>query len=320
LWLIFVLRVFGGAVFAAFYTATIVAMSSSVDPRRSTVAMGVFVVTLLGGMSIGPVIGGYANDATHSKLTSFYLASLIFLLTAVLGYFLVPVGHEKEEGASEEAAVARSLLSGVWLGLKSIPDYMILAFIIYFPTGLLFPITKLFAMDELHMSEAQYGLLFVVGAAVVGVIAIGSSKIIRLWGRERSIHIGLAVSAVGMLGVALIHDYLLIVLFAGLTGLGFVVSLPAWLAMVSGMADPRVRGSVIGALGVGQGLGLIAGVVLAGHLYTSVSIDLLGLKLNSHHVPFFVCGLALIVSFAMSVLFVRKGRERHISLEEFHRI
>jgi len=316
LWVILIIQVFDGTAFAAFYTATVVGMGGAVAAEDRTAAMAAFMVTLLGGMSLGPVIGGYANDLTGSKLTSFYVASGLFLLTAVIAYYLVPARLHDTREPPEPLEQPVSLFRAMWIGLRSIPDLLVLAFIIYFPTGLILPIVKLFAMQELGMSEADYGLVFLVGAVVVAVISIASAKLARVRGRAWAIRAGLAFSAAAMFGVALIHIKWVIVPLAGAAGLGFVIALPAWLALVSDVAAPEVRGSVMGALGLGQGVGLIAGVALGGYLYNSVSIRLLGWRLIPHYSPFLVSAIAIALSFAAALAFVREDSGRYITLSQ----
>jgi MFS family permease len=90
--------------------------------------------------------------------------------------------------------------------------------------------------------------------------------------------------------------------------------MPTWLALVSDMAAPRVRGTVIGALGTAQGVGAVMGTYLSSHLYTNVPLDFLGFNQNSHYSPFILSAIALTVCFLLSMLFIRDGDTRRIGV------
>lgn len=323
LWLIMIVQVFNGAMFAGFYTTTVVAMGSSVHKESRVSAMDVFMITLLAGMSVGPAIGGYANDLTNSRLTSFYAASALFLLAAILAYFLMPRRMEEErdedgKNGEQTDGDSQSVLGKVWAGMKQIPLYMLAAFVIYLPVGIVIPITKLFAMSELNMSETTYGLLFVAGAFVVGIASIVSSRLTNQWGRPRSVKLGLLLSAIGMYPIALIHVTWAIVIAAGVVALGFVINMPAWLAHVSDLADPSKRGALIGALGLGQGAGLVGGVLLGGYLYHWVPVSVFGIYLDSHYTPFLISAFGLSLAFVLALFVVSSGPQEQGRQEDQH--
>jgi len=314
LWMIFAVRAVDGAVSGGLWTTTIVAMGGTVKKESRTMAMGTFIVTLLTGIALGPIIGGFVNEATDSKITSFYAASAMFLLAALLAMRLIPVRMtDQKEGPPKEKQNIKRIFSGVVFGMKSIPDYIAMAIVIYIPIGMVIPIAKLFSMQELHMTEVEYGLMFLAGGLLLAVVSIGSGRLTKIWGKAKSVHLGFILAAGMMYTIALIHIYWLTVVFAGIIALGFVIALPAWLARVSDLAAPEVRGSVMGALGAGQGVGLIAGVLFGGYMYNSVSFNFFGEKLQPHYTPFLISAFGLTIGAVLSLLFVKENDPRQFT-------
>ncbi len=316
--LILVIRTLDGIGSAGVWTTTIVAMGGTVDAPARTTAMGVFTITYLGGLALGPLIGGFANDATASVLTSFYLASALFLVAGVLAYFLVPQRIREAADSAGGAAPARrySFLQAIWIALRSVPDYMFMALVAFFSIGLLIPIMKLFAMEQLGMSGETYGLIVLPVVLILAVATLGAGRLANWWSKATSVHLGLAISAGAMFLVPLVHEMWSFGALATFIGLGFVIGMPAWLALVSDMSAPSVRGSVIGALGTGQGVGVITGVVLGSYLYNSVPIHSLGINLDSRYTPFVVSALGLTLACVLALIFVREGTGRYIGDEE----
>lgn len=316
LWIILIVHALDGIMFAAFYTATIVTMTEAVGEDKRTTAMTVFLITLMAGLSIGPVIGGYANELTHSTLTSFYVTAAVFLVALMTADFFFPARIRETERKAKVGIANLPILAGIWPVVKTVPKFFLLSIFIFFPPGLIIPIVKLFTMAEFGFSEGEFGLAFVSGATAVGIVSIGLSWLTKRINVSRTIQAGLALSAVGTYLVVFVHSLWPDLIFAALLGLGFVLSISAWQALNTEQADPEVRGLIVGVMGLGQGLGLITGVVLGSYLYTSVPINLPGIHLNAHYTPFFVMALGLTVAAVLAFFFLKGETERRVRVED----
>jgi MFS family permease len=312
---IFAIRVADGFASAGAWTVTVLAMGGTVRSQARTGAMGLFLVTYLIGLAFAPLVGGYANDITGSKLTSFYVASVFFAIAAMLALFLVPVHPRSEEGPDQERIEHRSLLAEIWLGVKAFPEYMVVAFAAFFSIGTLIPVMKLFAMQELGLTETEYGFLVLPVAGVLTVAALLAGKISDLIGKYRTVQGGVALSAIAMYLVPWIHKPWELAVLATIIGIGFAVGMPAWLALISDMSAPDVRGSVIGAVGTGQGIGLLLGVLLGGYLYTLHPIHVLGITVRTHYAQFWISAFGLSLCVALTLLSIREGLGRYITAD-----
>jgi MFS family permease len=309
---IFAIRFADGFASAGAWTVTVLAMGGTVTSRARTGAMGLFMVTYLAALAFAPLLGGIANDTTGSKLTSFYLASCFLVIATVLAIILIPHHPIPAENASQDRPVKKSLPAEIWLGIKAFPDYMAIAFVAFFSIGLLIPVIKLFATEELSLSETSYGLLVLPVVGVLTLTALFAGKISGLIGKDHSVQSGVILSAAAMYIVPWIHKPWELGLLAGIIGLGFAIGMPAWLALVSDMSAPEVRGSVIGAVGTGQGVGVLSGVALGGYLYVLHPVHVSGLVIRTHYAQFWIAALGLSLCVVLTLLFVREDSERYI--------
>jgi DHA1 family multidrug resistance protein-like MFS transporter len=286
-------------------------------------AMNAVTVSYMVGIALGPLLGGWVNDRTHSKLASFYLVCVLFVITALVAFFLTP--HRSNEdmelpATKEEGFHVKDLL----IGIKSVPDMMLMAFIAFFGVGLLIPVIKYFAMDELNMTETQYGLVVLPIAAAVALASIVTGLLGDRWGKARLVRLGIAFSAGSMWWVTISHTAWELAVAGMLLGVGFVIAMPAWLALISDISAPRCRGAVIGALGTAQGIGAVIGAVMGSYLYNlgarSVSGNgsawtrLFGANINSHHLPFGISAASLTICMVLVVLFIKDGDTRRIGM------
>jgi MFS family permease len=145
---------------------------------------------------------------------------------------------------------------------------MVMAVAVFLGVGLLYPIAPLLALQEFGLDEEQFGRLFIIPAVVIGALTVPVGRLGDRWGATRSVHLGMATAALSLWALALLpKTNLLLVLGASALGMGFVVGVPAWMAVVSSISDPRHRGAMIGAVATAQGLGAFGGVLIGPVLF-----------------------------------------------------
>jgi len=91
-------------------------------------------------------------------------------------------------------------------------------------------------------------------------------------------------------------------------GIGFLIAMPAWLALVSDLTSSANRGQVLGAVGMAQGFGAILGAVAAGYLYDGFP-RIPGI--DPHVAPFALS--AAMLTAAAALTFVLLEREKPVS-------
>lgn len=301
------LRTFDGIAAAAIWPTLIAAVSGSVKTNMRTMAMNAVTAAYIVGVALGPLFGGWINDYTGSKLSSFYLISGLFFLIAIIAYFLTPHRSKEEDELKDDGSEFK--LKDIALGLKTIPDMMAIAFITFLGIGLLIPVIKYFAMDELKLSETGFGILILPIAAVVAIAGLVISKMGGKWSKAGSVRLGITLCVIGMWLIIFSRQPWQTAICGMLLGIGFVFAMPSWLALISDMSSPRVRGTVVGALGTSQGIGAWIGTNLGMYFYEKVVIFQ---HLGSHYTPFVFTAISLTISLILALIFIRDNDARRI--------
>jgi DHA1 family multidrug resistance protein-like MFS transporter len=214
---------------------------------------------------------------------SFYLGSILFALATIIALLaLKDRKADEREGFEHHEADCGHGEPMTWAAfveaVKSVPHLMLIAFVAFFGIGCIALLVKVFALDELGISETEFGLLVLWPAVVIGALAIPLGQISDKFGQVRSVRVGFLVAASGMWAIIFlfpIHAVQDIALMAGgtLLGLGFVISFPAWMALLTTIGGEERRGTVIGAVSTAQGVGMLCGAELGGILYRRASAD-----------------------------------------------
>jgi DHA1 family multidrug resistance protein-like MFS transporter len=235
------------------------ALVASTSPRdRTSYAMGLLMVGVFCGNTIGPTIGGLLGEWFGYR-DSFFVASGMQLIAGFLVLFLV---HE-----NFERPVKNNSLGDIWrvLGSKELLPLLITIFAIAISQQVIQPIITLF-IQELNpagSASTSAGLAF----TVLGLTAAISSVVVGRLGRRTSLRIILTVSC---LGAALVYlspvwasTVTQVIIVAGLMGL-FQGGNSTSTSSLVGLALPvNQQGIAYGlsqsATSLGSGLGPIIG-------------------------------------------------------------
>ncbi|MCL6473491.1 MAG: MFS transporter [Firmicutes bacterium] len=301
------LRALDGVGAAALWPTIFAAVADVVEEKDRSTAMSLLNVTYLIGVAMGPLLGGLVNDLTGSRTASFYLASLLFLLAMVVCLVGVPARFPRHAEHHTDVQPPHISLREMWESAKMVPDTLLLGFISFFGIGMVMLLVKLYAMEVLHLSESAYGVLLLPPAVVFALASIPAGRIGDLWGRERAMRLGVGLAMAGMWFIPFVHNYWVLLICGCIVGLGYILAIPAWMALVSEIGGSR-RGAVMGAVFTAQGVGAMLGAPLGAYLYDKVPIRIGEWVIPSHITPFLGTALALTVSFILTVWFFRDGR------------
>ncbi len=235
---------------------------------------------------------------------SFYLASVLFALAAIIAAVGVKSTKRRRHKHRTVDSVAQPeaqkiTWEGFLVAIRSVPQYLILAFCTFFGIGCIALLIKLFVMQEYHLTEKEIGQLILVPALVIGALAVPIGHLADRWGKSRAIRLGFILAAAGLWGIVVLHHYnagkLGFVLAASIMGLGFVMAFPAWLAQLTILSGDKQRGTILGAVSTAQGIGTLTGTAVSGLLYA-----------HSHIAPFIASASLVTLGAALALLFVRE--------------
>lgn len=303
-----VVRCVDGIAAAALWTTIYAAVADAVPEERRASAMSTLTLSYLGGVAIGPALGGWAARR-FSLRAPFYLVAGLFVLASLAAMFLAP---RQDRHASHHEQEGEVSLAGFVESLREAPQFLVIAFVVFLGVGLLIPIAPLMAMHLFGLDEERFGTLFIIPAILMGILAVPLGRLGDRWGPSRSVHMGMATAALALWALALLpKTEALLVLGAAALGLGFVIGLPAWLAVVSGLADPQHRGAMIGAVATAQGLGAFVGVLLGPVLFKAAGLaarldPLWPGRLTSSLLPVLGAAVLMTLAWLSSLVIVRE--------------
>lgn len=305
------LRVADGVGAAMLWPACFARMGSAAPDTQRQQAMSLLNLCYILGVALALPIGGAVNDLSGHRYASLFLSALMFSGVTLAVWRFVPAGRGSSESSHEDSphdeahssdAHAKGL-GDLLRAFREIPEYLALALVTFAGVGFPMAVVKLFAQQELNMSESAFGALVLPAALAMATLSVPLSRFGEKLGKARAVHIGLALCAGGMALIsvgafvpAMRSPWTFVV--SGLpVGLGFLLTIPAWMASVSDI-DSRRRATNIGAVMTAQGLGAILGMPIGSALYEKLAPS--GTHL-AHYSPFIGCAICTGLGWLLSL-------------------
>jgi MFS family permease len=262
-----VLRGSGGVGSALFSISAQALLLGSVPGRQRGRASGLFSGGfLLGGIS-GPALGGLV--AAWSLRAPFFIYGLLLVVPAVLAAVVLRRAPDRRPASPPPvrilAALGDAVRSRTWRAAASanLADG-------FAALGMRGALVPLFVREILHRSALWTGIGFLLFAALNGAALIPGGRIADNVGRRPVVVTGCAVSAVGMVMLAVLHGpwaFLAALAVAGF-GSGLLDVAPA--AMIGDIID-RGGGTLVASYQMAGDVGSVTGPVAGGILVDSAS-------------------------------------------------
>ncbi|MBW3618054.1 MAG: MFS transporter [Proteobacteria bacterium] len=281
--LLLVGRMISGATAASFATAhAYVADITAKDARAE--AFGRLASSISIGFLVGPAFGGWLGEI--DLRLPFVAAAAVTLANGLYGVFVLPESLPLDRRSARLELRPLVDAGGLHL-LWSRPDLARLAGVSFLNTlaNMIWgSVWVLFCAHRFGWSPAEMGLaIFASGLAGVGVQAWGVGRVVKAVGQRRTLLIGAAVSALGLVYAALSPNgwWYLASIPAAAFGLLLGPGLQGLLsAGVGGAEQGRMQGGVQGLNGIATVIGPpIYGAAFAWSLRQSSGVDLSGLAL-----------------------------------------
>jgi DHA1 family tetracycline resistance protein-like MFS transporter len=258
-------------------------LSDTTTAQNRARGLGLVSGAFAAGLIFGPAFGALVA-AQFGPRVPFFIAAAVSALTVTLTWRLLPESLTPEMRAANalRAATRQSERQPGWrnsnwagvLRLPGMPALMFIGFLtqlsffsfqatyVLWSEKVLFP-----TQDAIFVQNAVGYMLTFVG--VVGIITqfwlVG--PLVRRFGERPLVVAGAAVRGVGWGVMALLPTLPVVLLVLPLIPIGGNVAVPALLALLTYLAPTDQRGFAIGLMESIQGLGRIAGPLLAGWLF-----------------------------------------------------
>lgn len=269
-------------------------------PERQGETFGLYGAAQMGGLMLGPAIGGVAAGLTGNPTTPFWLASIFVLAAGVLVWARVrEIPHaaratpgDARDGAASPAADAsrptrlrnRLLVAAIVLGVGS-----------YFAGGTYEVVWSLY-LTSLGASLGMIGLTFFTFALPILLLSPVMGRFIDREGGFLALVLGMV--GIGVCGTlyALVPSVWFVILLGLVEGTAFAVAQPAQFLLVARSSPEGRTSTAQGLFGAAGTIGTITASLSAGFL---AEIDL--------RLPFIVTGVVTVVALALGLAI---GRQR----------
>lgn len=265
IWWLFIGRVIAGITGASITTAMAYIADISTPEERAK-NFGIVGAAFGAGFMLGPAIGGLLGEV--GLRVPFMFAAGLTLLNWLYGYFVLPESLSLEHRRKFEWKRANPFGSfkqfnkypGIW-GL------VISLTLVYIAAHAVQSTWSFFTIERFNWSKGMIGGSLAVVGALVGAVQGGLIRVVNpILGNERSVYIGLATYALGLLLFAFATESWMMFAFLVPYCLGGIAG-PALQAIVSNHVPPNEQGELQGGLTAVMSVTTIIGPLIMTNLF-----------------------------------------------------
>jgi DHA1 family multidrug resistance protein-like MFS transporter len=232
--------------------------------------MGLFNVSLYGGLSIGPLVGGMVND-TFGIQSSFLSMGLFSLIGFILCLTFLPKrAHERLLGRAKPP-----LRYGILIRNKYVAALFLFRLAYTCCIGLVWAFLPLFAHARFNLSSSSIGVLVMLGVLTSGLLQTPMGVLADRFNKKALIAVGGLITAGAVFSFVYVQGFWGLFVSNILFGVGGGIGLPAVMAMtvIIGRRTDSM-GSVMAILTMGHSLGMLMGPILAGIMTDAFQLGL----------------------------------------------
>jgi DHA1 family multidrug resistance protein-like MFS transporter len=240
-------------------------------PQKEGRVMGLFSISLYGGLSIGPLLGGVVKDR-FSINASFLSMGALCLFGFVLCLLFLPREDVLHKNNPSGSGKSKSYLAIV----KTPAIFSLFTFRICFTTciGIIWTFLPLFANTMLYLSSSAIGFVIMINVFIAGVLQAPMGYIADRFSKKIMVTAGGVLAIISLLCLNYATSFNGLVIANGIFGLAGGISLPAIMALgiIEGRKT-RAMGSIMGLLTMAHSLGMLVGPLLAGIIIDVFSME-----------------------------------------------
>ena len=298
LWLLFASRALAGMANANISTAQAY-VADITPPEQRAGRMGIVMAAFNLGFIIGFPIGGFMATAFGNKAPALFAAGMS-ALNCLAALVILPESLPKAKRAARADAQTRGgMLEAMTASFRNLAQFwrrpaisrlltVLLLYTAAFST--LHVVFVEYGRDILKISPLERGFVFMfigIVGAIVQLIFI--KPLVRRWGEDRVIELGLASMAIGLASIPYLPTYTLMFLGSFFISAGNSLVMPVVSAVISQRSADDEQGV---AMGVTQSLSALGRII--GPPYGGLSYALLGFRF-----PFVSAALLALVSLGL---------------------
>ncbi|MFV9510286.1 MFS transporter [Tepidibacillus sp. LV47] len=267
LWELFFARILAGILSSATLPTAMAVVADTTSEEDRGKGMGILGAGMGLGFIFGPAIGGilskYSILGMERLATPFLFTAALSIIPFIMTLFLLPESLSKDKG--KRKPTQKKYRFAITYGHLTI--VYLTAFIVSFTLAGLEGTFAYFAKDRTGVTSHDLGYIFaIMGIASAFVQGGVIGKLIKKYGEEKTIKLGLLISSVGFLLIIFAHSFFTMALFLAIFGMGNGMMRPSISSLISKKTKSG-QGIAIGVMDSMDSLGRMIGPPLAGSLY-----------------------------------------------------
>jgi len=305
-----VLRAAAGLSTAAYDPAARGFLTDATEPARRGEAFGLYGAAQMGGLMLGPAVGGIAVALTRDPTIGFWVAGLALFVAGILVAVRIPepsreerAAHALERAATVEKQAERSgaIPPPTSLANKFLAAAVVMNLAWFFTSGAYEVVWSLY-LTSIGGTIELVGLTFAAFALPVLILAPIAGRFVDRRGGYFALLVGMGVATGCGPIYPVIPEVWFVVLLGLIEGAAFALGSPALFALVARASPPGRSSTAQGIFGAAGTIGTIIASVSAGAL---AAIDL--------RYPYYVVGIAGLLGLAIGHLIA--GRDLYTILQ-----
>lgn len=253
--------------------------------------MGLFNLSLYGGLSAGPLLGGIVKDWFNIQASFLSMASL-----TLFGFLICLVLLPAEDPANKSIRQAREKPTSYLALMRDPAIFSLFTFRMCFTLciGIIWTFLPFQASTNLGLSSSAIGVVVMMNVFLAGLLQVPMGYLADRFNKKLFVITGGILAVVSVIYLSAAHSFAALMAANGLLGLAGGISLPAIMAL--GVIEGRrtkAMGSLMGLLALSHSLGMLIGPLLAGMLIDLFSLGTMfivgALILSAGTVVFFKC-------------------------------
>jgi len=242
-------------------------MADLIPPERRPDAYALLRMSNNIGISIGPAIGGFI--ATTSYAVAFYGATIglttYSLLLAIFARETLPQRSETQPEANPLAAYGRILRDKPFISFVGTFTLTSMCAV------LIWVLMGVYAKEQYHIPENQYGFLATTNALMVVFFQIYVTRFTKQFPALRVMVVGSLFYSLGVGSVALAHDFWGFWSSMVVMTIGELILMPTSSSYVANLAPADMRGRYMSIYGLTWSVAAGIGPVMGGFLNDAIS-------------------------------------------------
>ncbi len=232
--------------------------------------MGLFNVSLYGGLSAGPLLGGLVKDWFNIKVSFLSMGAL-----TLIGFFLCLLLLPAETQPNKQNPVDQKKSTRYLELIRDPSVFSLFMFRACFTTciGITWTFLPFLASTKFGLSSSAIGFVVMINVLVAGIFQIPMGYLADRFNKRILVISGGILAIMSILYLNIASSFFDIVLANGFLGLAGGISFPAIMAF--GVIDGRrtkAMGSIMGLLAMSHSIGMLVGPILAGILIDLFSL------------------------------------------------